>query len=509
MPPSHNYTAGRFLLEIDGKAAGFLDSVDGGEAFADPVSEDPPVNGVVRKHPGPVRYAPIVITCGTGMTSSFYEWIAKVADGTQTPRNGSVVFMDYTGRELFRLDFDQSLATEIVFPAADAASKLGAFLAVTIQPRTTRRRKDKAGTAHAGVFASSTKKMIAGHYRFDVDQLTTTKVARVEPIVVKQALTNDPAPTLAGPVDVSAVVFSLPASDSGPVYTWHEDFVIDGNHDEQQERTGVLRFLDQSHQNDLFKIKLGHLGVLRVAPERHQANAQVIARSRVELYCEELRFSATAVTAGAPASGKGGGGGGTAAPGGNGTGQPVSSPTDISLAEAVLVATSAGGRALSSGQAEAVVGRLLATRAGTAPEFSEEPRRARGQALGGAWASGRAALDELFEVAALDGSPWSAIALPEGHSLISTLGELGVLPSGERGPLELERDSFVEGLVGAIAAVHGQLAPALADQAGDLDATSALKLQMAMDRMNKLLELLSNVLKKMSETQSSIIQNLK
>lgn len=49
----------------------------------------------------------------------------------------------------------------------------------------------------------------------------------------------------------------------------------------------------------------------------------------------------------------------------------------------------------------------------------------------------------------------------------------------------------------------------------DLDALSemgemeSVRLQMAMDRMSKLMSTLSNVLKKISDTQNSIVQNIK
>ena len=57
---------------------------------------------------------------------------------------------------------------------------------------------------------------------------------------------------------------------------------------------------------------------------------------------------------------------------------------------------------------------------------------------------------------------------------------------------------------------------AIIDKAkGDLDSMSemgemeSLRLQMAMDRMSKMMSTLSNLLKKISDTSTSITQNLK
>ena len=47
------------------------------------------------------------------------------------------------------------------------------------------------------------------------------------------------------------------------------------------------------------------------------------------------------------------------------------------------------------------------------------------------------------------------------------------------------------------------------DSLSDLGETESLRLQMAMDRISKLMSTLSNVLKKVDATAESIIQNLK
>ena len=47
------------------------------------------------------------------------------------------------------------------------------------------------------------------------------------------------------------------------------------------------------------------------------------------------------------------------------------------------------------------------------------------------------------------------------------------------------------------------------DSMSELGETESLRLQMAMDRMSKLMSTLSNILKKISDTSNSIAQNLK
>ena len=47
------------------------------------------------------------------------------------------------------------------------------------------------------------------------------------------------------------------------------------------------------------------------------------------------------------------------------------------------------------------------------------------------------------------------------------------------------------------------------DSMSEMGETESLRLQMAMDRMSKLMSTLSNMLKKISDTQNNIVQNIK
>ena len=65
------------------------------------------------------------------------------------------------------------------------------------------------------------------------------------------------------------------------------------------------------------------------------------------------------------------------------------------------------------------------------------------------------------------------------------------------GPTKAELDSMVDAMKSDI------------DSMSDMGEMESLRLQMAMDRMSKMMSTLSNLLKKISDTQNSITQNLK
>lgn len=60
----------------------------------------------------------------------------------------------------------------------------------------------------------------------------------------------------------------------------------------------------------------------------------------------------------------------------------------------------------------------------------------------------------------------------------------------------------------ALAKTQGELKKKM-DSMSEMSETTALRLQMMMDRRSKFMSMLSNILKKMSDTQNSIVQNLK
>ena len=65
------------------------------------------------------------------------------------------------------------------------------------------------------------------------------------------------------------------------------------------------------------------------------------------------------------------------------------------------------------------------------------------------------------------------------------------------GPTKAELDSTVDAMKSDI------------DSMSEMGEMESLRLQMAMDRMSKMMSTLSNLLKKISDTQNSITQNLK
>src|SRR6185503_6319935 len=114
------YTAGKYGIELDSINAGWVSSVEGGMATSDVVVEKIGGDLYQKKHIAGVKYEEISVSCGTGMSKGFYDWIKASFDCKYQRKNGAVIAADYNYKAITRLDFFNALISEIGFPALDA-----------------------------------------------------------------------------------------------------------------------------------------------------------------------------------------------------------------------------------------------------------------------------------------------------------------------------------------------------------------------------------------------------
>src|SRR5258708_34582184 len=95
MADKRSYTAGKFGLEVGKVAAGWVQSVEGGHATSDVVVEKVGADHLQHKHIGGVKYEDISVSCGTGMSKAFYEWIKPSFDRQHMRNDGASHPGDY------------------------------------------------------------------------------------------------------------------------------------------------------------------------------------------------------------------------------------------------------------------------------------------------------------------------------------------------------------------------------------------------------------------------------
>lgn len=286
----------KFGLELDGSFAGWIQSVDGGSAVGDVVTEKVGADGFAKKHIGAIKYEDITVNCGTGMSKAFYQWIQDTLTLQPKPKAGAVIESDQSARELSRLEFSNALLSEVDLPALDATSRATAKMTVKFSPEFTRTKK---GSGAAIKFDIVADKWRTSDFKLKIDGLAdaTSRALKIEAITIKQKIvenavgeTRDVQKQPAG-VDFSDLVVTVPDSHAQSFYDWHQDFVVQGNSGDHRERSGTLDYLD-ARLRPLFTLSFSHLGVFRVAPVNSNA-AEKYRTIKGEMYCERIAFGAS------------------------------------------------------------------------------------------------------------------------------------------------------------------------------------------------------------------------
>jgi T4-like virus tail tube protein gp19 len=504
MPQGTNargYSAGRFVLEIDGQAVGSLSTVEGGEPFAAVIADPADANHVVRKRPGAVNYEPIRVSFGAGMGALLYQWMTELLKRNQLTKSGAIIFLDYNSVEQARLEFQNARITEIAFPAMDAASKDSARFTLTLQPEVTRFNKAKASTKSPIISEKAKKVLKSSNFRLAIAGSILDKIHKIDSITVKQALPDDLRAAVVHPLEISNLAFTLPDGDAAPMFDWFEEFIIKGQIN--KERSGTVEFLEPDLSAALFTLTLSNLGIVRIHREVTADGAGLLTGVRVECYCEGLAFSAdkgAAAAAPAPTDGS--------------TATLVTAVVDILASRVPELGTRTRPPIASptdkGATPELVARRLQATERPGMSDDRSGSKRDDGILIGLQWATDTATLGELKQIAALETGDWTAMRLENNHSLITQLKKDGLVQPGD-GPLDLKRDGLIEGIVTGAARVLQTAAPHLDHDKGlsELSTQDQLALQKIMDKQSQLEAMISNVMKAAAEVAQSIAANLK
>jgi hypothetical protein len=468
---TNRYSSACVVLQLGGATVGFLRTAEGGEPVGQVSKEPVDANGAVKKHIASTNYQPIVMTFGAGMDPSVYQWMTDTLDRKPSAKSGAIIFGDQYFKEKFRLEFDNALPIAIGFPAADAKSQDAAVFTLTLQPQVTRVNAASLGSFIQGFSTKAKKHWLVSNFRFKISGLESAcaKVNAVDALTVTQtAGAGDKVKP--GPLNIPDIAFTVAESGAQDILHWADDFLVKGNNDQASERSGTLEFLDTSLKKVLFTLRFSNLGIIQARRLRIEEPGGVIARFAVQLYCEQMTFAPDkdALGAAVPSTS------GSASQPGTNTGTVASvllTDTLINIIagrltpESALQSLNANDATQASPPtavtASEIVARRLLTTVRAVPTGPIVPKWNDGVALGEQWARDTATIDELNVIRTINQDDWSALNLEAGHSLVEALRGQGMIPDGADGPLQLDRDAFVEGIVAGAIQVLSNASPHL------------------------------------------------
>jgi hypothetical protein len=290
------YIAGNSSLTLEGANAGFLKSVDGGAISADVIDEPVGPDHFVRKHIGRPKYEEFTVQMGFGMNKVMYEWIRQSWAAKYQRMNGSIVSLDFNLIPKSERQFTSALITETTIPAMDGASKEPAYLTIKFAPEMIRTVKPGAKPDSAESGKGEQKMFLPSNFKLEIDGIDCSKVSRVESFTVKQKVVTDDIGEARdsrkepGKLEFPNLKITVAETAAQPFLDWLESFVVKGNSDEKNEKSGSLTLLSPNRLDVLAQIKFFNLGIFRVQSAKSEANADQIKRIEVEMYVERMEF---------------------------------------------------------------------------------------------------------------------------------------------------------------------------------------------------------------------------
>jgi phage tail-like protein len=285
----------KIAFELDGEFVGWVNSVEGGEAVADVVTEKQGSDGIARKHISGVKYEDITVTCGFSMSKAIYDWIASTFDHKHTRKSGSIVTVDYTQHKHEIRSFANALITEIGFPALDASSKDAAKMTLKFAPEYTKSESNSGRWFGEPGVSPKQKLFQPSNFRLTIDGLeqACAKVSKIDAITVKQTAVTDAVgeerdyEKEPAKLEFPNLKITLDAFYAEDFLKWHEDFVIKGN--SQQEKGGTLEYL-AADMTSLFTLNFYGVGIFKAKRSKQSDTEQKATTLTPEMYCETIKF---------------------------------------------------------------------------------------------------------------------------------------------------------------------------------------------------------------------------
>ena len=291
---SAKFTTGSYGLELQGVPVGVLKSVEGGDASADVVTEKMGSDFITRKHLAGVKYEDITVRLGMGMSGGVYDWIDKTMQHMDKRLNGAIVTADFDGKEVSRLNFFNATISEIGFPACDSTSKEPGYITLKLTPDYTTRVPGSGQKVSLQPSPVQQKQWNPANFRLQLTDLDCTRVTQIDELTITRRTTSDAVGEMRdyekepGSLQIPDLAITFAESGSDGFRQWHENFVINGNSGQTNEKNGTLDYLSPNMKDVLFTLTFQHLGIFRLTPDKQVAGAEQVRRLRAEMYCEEM-----------------------------------------------------------------------------------------------------------------------------------------------------------------------------------------------------------------------------
>jgi phage tail-like protein len=292
-----SFVGGYYLLSIDNKDLGIVQSVDGVGIKGDLLTQAIGADNVVVKSIGGVTVEPLTFQVGAALSSTFYDWVEASWTHNYSRKDGSLVLCDFDMKPRHEIEFTQALVVETTVPALDANQKSPAMLTIKLQPESIKHITKPPRNQPRGANPSGQKQFQCQNFRFKLDHVDTGNVSKVEAFTIKQTVKPLTTGRSRWPqyepmkLEYPNVTITTSLEGSTELFDWHKRFVIDGDAQVEDEQTGVMSLLTPDLKTSLLDVSFEGVGITSIAIEKSEASARTqVKRVHAELYVSTMKL---------------------------------------------------------------------------------------------------------------------------------------------------------------------------------------------------------------------------
>lgn len=302
------YRLDMYCLQINNDAQ-MINGIEGGSVAAT-VATDAAGN-MPKKHIATVFVEPVRARIAVNQFTQFLE---DSLEGKGGYASGTIYYIDNSGKVQQQRALTGLLLSEIAFPAFSGARSPNALtMTMTMEAQSSKASDplaDALPPAKIDISPAARAKRWAGDWRLQVPGLPTSRVTSIEAFTLRRKIQSDTIrPDIPKPMhwDIPNLVFYMTPQDSKAWLAWHDDFVIQSNNSDAQEKTFTLDLLTPDLKDTLLELQGSGVGIVSAKYEQPVgANAPAIGGFRVELYVETIKLvpgsaAATSTPASQPA----------------------------------------------------------------------------------------------------------------------------------------------------------------------------------------------------------------
>ena len=286
-----------FAVVLDGYPnIGQVKSVEGGKISADVVTQ--PIGGHAMrvKNVGSLQIEPFTVQVPLSVSDACWDWVAKSWSGQVERRNGAILTFDETRNLVHEQQFTDALILEATIPALDASGKEPAIMSVKFQAEQSK-HITKPPTSNESLPQPTVQKIwTTQNFRLDIDGQKQEGISKIEAFTLKQNV----KPVAVGAqrvyqleptsLEYPNLTITMPLSNAGAFFSWHEEFVVQGKNSAKKEKTGAITLLDPTRSKDLLTVNLAGVGIASITVDKGDAAGAAIKMVKIELYVERMEL---------------------------------------------------------------------------------------------------------------------------------------------------------------------------------------------------------------------------